>query len=214
MSPSRWREVLQSVLLSTTPSAHGGGGGNDPGRSEDRLAITDPLAQAPGSAAQPIVPHRPSRLGPSLQAVHSGNDLASAAERVLGFQKTSRKGKAVSVEPLPGVATDELRAGLAGVMGAPHPGASGGDDGSPDRSNATAEAGGSGSGSGAVIGRVLAEVGAVLDVRRQLAATWEAAPPHRLKCGATLLPDPPCTARCGFLHYIARAGRQTNSETT
>lgn len=159
--------------------------------------------------------HHTSRLGPSLQAVHSGDDLASAAERVLGFQKTSRKGKAVSVEALPGVATDELRAALAGVMGAPHPGACGGNDGSPDRSSATEEAGGSGSGgSGAVTGRLLVEVGAVLDVRRQLASTWEAAPPHRLKCGAALLPDPPCAARCGFLHHFVRAGRQTNSETT
>lgn len=44
-----------------------------------------------------------------LQAVHGGSDLRSAAVTVLGFQQESMKGKPVSVEPVPNVATPGLR---------------------------------------------------------------------------------------------------------
>ena len=44
-----------------------------------------------------------------LQAVHGGSDLRSAAANVLGFQQESMKGKPVSVNPVPKVATPALR---------------------------------------------------------------------------------------------------------
>ncbi|KAK9863129.1 hypothetical protein WJX84_006375, partial [Apatococcus fuscideae] len=45
----------------------------------------------------------------TLQAVHGGSDLRSAAATVLGFQREARKGRAVAVEPVPNVATPGLR---------------------------------------------------------------------------------------------------------
>lgn len=142
--------------------------------------------------------------------MHSGDDLASAAERVLGFEKTSRKGKAVSVEPLPGVATPELRAALERLVkpapsaeqardgrrsdgGSPHSGHSatasedgrGGAGGAATGPSGTADgsAGGSssGGGRGSATEVLERELEALLVVRRRLSASWEAAPPQRLK---------------------------------
>lgn len=44
-----------------------------------------------------------------MQAVHSGADLQSAANAVLGYDQVSMKGKAIKVDPVPGVATAELK---------------------------------------------------------------------------------------------------------
>jgi len=41
--------------------------------------------------------------------VHSGADLQSAAAAVLGYDQVSMKGKAIKVEPVPGVATTHLK---------------------------------------------------------------------------------------------------------
>ena len=49
--------------------------------------------------------------------MHSGDDLASAAERVLGCTKRSRKGKEVFIPPLPKLATPQLAALLAAAVG-------------------------------------------------------------------------------------------------
>jgi hypothetical protein len=53
-----------------------------------------------------------------LQAVHSGDDLASATQRVLGFSSRSRKGKEVTVAAVPQLATPRLAALLAAVQAA------------------------------------------------------------------------------------------------
>lgn len=53
-----------------------------------------------------------------MQAVHSGDDLTSAAQRVLGFRSRSRKGKEVEVEPIPQLATPLLRQLLAALEAA------------------------------------------------------------------------------------------------
>lgn len=48
----------------------------------------------------------------SLVAVHGGADLRSAGEAVMGYTRPAVKGKAIVVEPVPGVATQELAAVL------------------------------------------------------------------------------------------------------
>ena len=45
----------------------------------------------------------------AAQAVHSGADLQSAAEGVLGYRQASMKGKAVRVDPIPGLGEGALR---------------------------------------------------------------------------------------------------------
>jgi alpha-glucan,water dikinase len=45
----------------------------------------------------------------TLKAVHSGADLASAADAVLGYRQASSQGVAIHNPPLPGVATPHLR---------------------------------------------------------------------------------------------------------
>lgn len=80
---------------------------------------------------------------------------------MLGFEKTSRKGKKLTCEPLPTVATDELRAALDHLT-SPQPPAPGGD--------ASDELG--------ALERQLADV---MAVRRMLASSWEAAPAERLQ---------------------------------
>lgn len=45
----------------------------------------------------------------TLKAVHSGADLSSAAEVVLGYQRDACKGKAINVPPIGEVASDRLR---------------------------------------------------------------------------------------------------------
>ena len=50
-----------------------------------------------------------STLGCGIQAVHGGSDLRSAAANVLGFQQETVKGKPVTVESVPNVATQSLR---------------------------------------------------------------------------------------------------------
>ena len=44
------------------------------------------------------------------QAVHSGADLGAAIDGVMGYSAVSMKGKTVTVEPVPSVATPELGA--------------------------------------------------------------------------------------------------------
>lgn len=95
----------------------------------------------------------------TLRAVHSGDDLGSAAERVLGFEKTSRKGKQLSCEPLPGVASDALRETM-GRLTQPPATAHGADD---------------------QMKALESQLEDVLTVRRMLASSWEAAPEDRLQ---------------------------------
>lgn len=52
----------------------------------------------------------------TLQAVHSGADLQSAAATVMGYEQVTMKGKAISVAPVPGVATARLQSLLDGAM--------------------------------------------------------------------------------------------------
>ena len=51
-----------------------------------------------------------------LQAIHSGADLQSAAAAVLGYSQVSMKGKAVAVEPVPGIPAERLQKLLAQCM--------------------------------------------------------------------------------------------------
>ncbi len=51
--------------------------------------------------------------------MHSGDDLASAAERVLGFRKRSRKRKEVVVERITELASSEFVALLEAAAAAP-----------------------------------------------------------------------------------------------
>ena len=51
-----------------------------------------------------------------LQAIHSGADLQSAAAAVLGYSQVSMKGKAVAVEPVPGIPAEQLQKLLAQCM--------------------------------------------------------------------------------------------------
>ena len=51
-----------------------------------------------------------------LQTVHSGADLQSAANAVLGYDQVSMKGKAIKVEPIPGVATAQLKTLVEAVL--------------------------------------------------------------------------------------------------
>ena len=67
-----------------------------------------------------------------MQAVHSGADLESAGNAVLGYDQVSMKGKAIKVDPVPGVATAHLKtlleAALVGgeeARGAGQPGSTG-----------------------------------------------------------------------------------------
>eukprot|EP00951_Prasinocladus_malaysianus_P009456 scaffold69077_cov37-Prasinocladus_malaysianus.AAC.1 len=46
------------------------------------------------------------------QAVHCGDDLKSACAAVLGYSQTHRKGRSIDIDPVPGVATPELRDAL------------------------------------------------------------------------------------------------------
>lgn len=48
--------------------------------------------------------------------MHSGDDLASAAQRVLGFSSRSRKGKEVTVAAIPHLASPRLAALLAAIQ--------------------------------------------------------------------------------------------------
>ncbi|KAG1659718.1 hypothetical protein FOA52_012256, partial [Chlamydomonas sp. UWO 241] len=84
----------------------------------------------------------------TLQAVHSGADLGSAAGSVLGFSEKTLKGRTVTVDPVPGVASPELRQKLMAVMYQQHRTASAAGDsdksktGSSDGSDTEAAAGG------------------------------------------------------------------------
>lgn len=51
-----------------------------------------------------------------MQAVHCGDDLRSAAAAVLGYTQTHNKGKEVRVDPVPGVATEQLRDALVFLL--------------------------------------------------------------------------------------------------
>ena len=51
-----------------------------------------------------------------MQAVHSGADLQSAAAAVMGYDQVTMKGKAISIAPVPGVASAQLQALLDTVL--------------------------------------------------------------------------------------------------
>lgn len=51
-----------------------------------------------------------------LQAVHSGADLQSAAAAVMGYEQVTMKGKAISIAPIPGVATARLQSLLDSAL--------------------------------------------------------------------------------------------------
>lgn len=55
-------------------------------------------------------------LGYDLQAVHSGEDLQSAADAVMGYDQVTMKGKAIKIAPVPGVATARLQSLLSDVL--------------------------------------------------------------------------------------------------
>ncbi len=51
-----------------------------------------------------------------MQAVHSGADLESAGNAVLGYDQVSMKAKAIKVDPVPGVATAQLKTLLEATL--------------------------------------------------------------------------------------------------
>ena len=53
-----------------------------------------------------------------MQAVHSGDDLGSAIDAVMGYSHKSMKGKTVKVDPVPGIATPKTAAILDAALDA------------------------------------------------------------------------------------------------
>ncbi|KAK9830544.1 hypothetical protein WJX72_012386 [[Myrmecia] bisecta] len=81
--------------------------------SKERLASFDRAIRSEPSFKKEQIPGLTRDLTAYLQtlkAVHSGADLSSAADTVLGYEQVSMKGKPVAVDPVPNVATDRLRA--------------------------------------------------------------------------------------------------------
>ena len=53
-----------------------------------------------------------------MQAVHSGDDLGSAIDAVMGYSHKSMKGKTVKVDPVPGIASPKTAAILDAALDA------------------------------------------------------------------------------------------------
>jgi hypothetical protein len=97
--------------------------------------------------------------------VHSGDDVASAVQRVLGFSSRSRKGKEVTVAPIPQLATPRLRALLAALQAA----------------DAAAMNPGSAADGGAAAAAVEAVLAAVASARADVVAGLPCVPEDRLR---------------------------------